>query len=334
VSRGIEVSVIIPTYNRARFLPDALAGILNQSFPADSYEIILIDNGSTDNTRQTVEEINRNNAGRVSYIYEPRPGLMVGRHLGARLAKGHILLYGDDDIIVPADWVKEMYRCYQDKEVGAASGKVLPKFEVRPPAWINLFTRNYISIVDAGDEYRIVTKNLAAGCNMSIRKDVFYEVGGSYPDSMPPDLIRFAGTGESGLMEKVEQSRYKIVYNPRAYVHHVIPASRLTIESYKKRAFLQGVSDSYRLIREQGKIEDAAYAGALRPPAWSTRLHRLLRCLKHGRARALTYYRYFNEVEAAHQAGLRYHRAEAAQDPALLRWVLKENYLDERDWVA
>ena len=324
----MDVTVIIPSYNRAGFLRETMQSILGQSFPPDRYEIIFIDNGSTDNTGEIIAAINAENSGRIRYVYEPRPGLLVGRHLGASLARGRILLYGDDDIIASPDWVGEVCRCYQDEMVGAASGRVLPRFEVPPPAWVKLFPETYISIIDPGDEYREVDRSFAYGCNMSVRKDVFYEVGGFNPDSMPPDLIRFVGDGETALMERVAASRYKMVYNPAAYVYHVIPAGRLTIDFYKKRAFFQGVGDSYRLIRRHGGIDAAAYADMLRAPGLASAVFDLLRCIRRGGPVFIRYYRYMKDVAEAYRQGAIYHRNEAENDPALLEWILRENYLE------
>ena len=249
---------------------------------------------------------------------------MMGRHLGAKLARGWILLYADDDIIAAPRWVAEMRRCYDDADVAAASGKVLPRFEVKPPAWINLFPANYISICDAGGEYRVVERNLAFGCNMSILREVFYQVGGSYPDSMPPDLLQYVGSGESGMMQMVELTGHKIVYNPDAWVYHVIPAARLTIGFYKNRAFFQGISDSYRIIRKHGSIGGTVYPAGPQKPG----IMELLRCIKHGKAKFLEYWRYMREVSIQHYSGMCYHRDQVAGDPQLLAWVLRENYLD------
>jgi len=70
-------------------------------------------------------------------------------------------------------------------------------------------------------------------------------------------MTRFRGNGESALTERVAKSRYKMVYNPNAYVYHVMPANRLTIDFYKRRAFLQGVSNSYTILRGSGSVKQS-----------------------------------------------------------------------------
>lgn len=326
----IKVSVIIPTVNRAAYLRDALLSALNQSFPRDEYEIIVIDNGSTDNTREVVEELNKENGNRLRYFYDASPGLHVGRHLGAKCAQSNILLYGDDDIIASPEWVAEIYRCYMDAAVGSASGKVLPKYEVDPPDFIRLFPQSYLSLIDFGNEYMVTEKSVAYGCNFSIRKDVLYEMGGFHPDAMPRDLLRFRGNGETALTDKLARSSYKMIYNPQAHVYHVIPASRLTIDYFKNRAFLDGIHTSYTIIRNCGgidRINEGAFKEWLAKPDLYTTILTYLRIAKVGRLKFIRYIRYYEEVREAFRNGMRYHRKEVEVDPKLLEWVLKKDYL-------
>jgi len=322
----IKVSVIIPTLNRAAYLRNTLLSILEQSFPGDEYEIIVVDNGSTDDTKKVCDELNEANDNRVIYLYDATPGLHVGRHLGAKHARSNILLYGDDDIIAPPEWVAEIYRCYDDPAVGLASGKVLPKYEVEPPEWIRLFPRTYLSLIDAGHDYMVTRKSVAFGCNLSVRRDVLYEMGGFHPDAMPRHLLRFRGNGETALTDRLAESSYKMIYNPRAYVYHVIPAGRLTIDYFKKRAFLHGIEQSYTLIRKQGGIDEKVFQIKLARPGLSAMIGTYYRMLRAYKFKFMRYTRYHNEVREAYREGMRFHKNEVKADPELLEWVLKKDY--------
>jgi len=319
----IKISVIIPTLNRASTLKTTLVSILIQSFLEDEYEIIVVDNGSTDNTKQTVKKLNQSYNNRIKYFYDERPGLHVGRHLGAKYAQGEILLYADDDIIASPDWVKEIYKCYSKKEVGAAGGKIIPEYEVEPPNWLKIFHSGYLSLLDLGDEYLEINTNEIYGCNLSIRRNILFELGGFHPDAMPRGLIKYRSDGETALMNKVIKAGYNTVYNPKAYVYHVIPSSRLTINYFKKRAFNQGISDSFSLIRKCGKIEDDFYKNRLRSLNIINKFFTLMRFLKNGN---IKYLKYYNEVGTAYKEGMKYHRDEVKNDPKLLKYILKDNY--------
>lgn len=318
-----KVSIIIPTLNRASYLKNALISTLNQSFPKDEYEIIVIDNGSTDNTKQVIEDLNQAHNNRIRYFYDARPGLHIGRHLGAKHAYGEILLYGDDDIIASPEWVKEVYACYSKKEVGAAGGKIIPKFESDPPEWLRHFHSGYLSLLDLGDEYLEINTNQIYGCNLSIRKDVLFELGGFNPDGMPPDLIKYRGDGETALMTRVVEGGYKTVYNPKACVYHVIPSSRLTIDYFKRRSFNQGVSDSFSLIKKYGKIDGNIYR------IWLSNINivrKITAFIRFMLSNNRNYIKYQNEVRNAYLKGVRFHRNEVKNDPELLEYILQDNY--------
>lgn len=320
----IKISIIILTLNRASYLKTALNSALNQSFSENKYEIIVIDNGSTDNTKQLVEDLNHQHDNRIRYFYDIRPGLHIGRHLGAKYARGDILLYGDDDIIASTEWVKEIYKCYSKKKVGAAGGKIIPKYEIEPPKWLKIFHSGYLSLLDLGDEYLEINTNEIYGCNLSIRRSILFELGGFHPDAMPQGLIKYRGDGETALMDKVVKAGYKTIYNPKAYVYHVIPSSRLTINYFKKRAFNQGISDSFSLIRKCGKIEENIYENKLKNSSIISKIITFMRFMKHGGN--IKYLKYYCQVRNAHKEGMKYHRDEVKNDPELLKYILKENY--------
>jgi glucosyl-dolichyl phosphate glucuronosyltransferase len=97
MDRPIAISVIIPTLNRCSYLERALASAREQTFPSSEYEIIVVDNGSTDGTRDLVERLNQDGGKRLCYVYEGQLGLHHARHAGARAAKSWILIFTDDD---------------------------------------------------------------------------------------------------------------------------------------------------------------------------------------------------------------------------------------------
>ena len=241
----MQASIIIPTLNCAKYLKNALISAINQSFPKNEYEIIVVDNNSTDETPEVVAELNMTGNKEIIYIKEPNIGLHNARHAGAKIAKGEILVFTDDDAICDRDWLKEILEPYDSDTVGLVGGKVLPKWEVEPPDWIRkYFYGNYLSLFDLGDE--IVETTGAVGVNYSIRRCLLFELKGFNPDSFGDIWL---GDGESGLNQKALDKGYKIIYNPYAIVWHVIPPTRLTQKYMNKRAENQGASESYTLYK-------------------------------------------------------------------------------------
>ena len=324
------LSVIIPTRNRAAYLRDAVKSALAQTMDEARYEVIVVDNGSTDSTKSVVDKLNEDHGGRVRYFLEEEPGLHNGRHRGMREARGEVLVYIDDDVIVDPGWLAAVAGAFEDEETVLVGGKILPLWEGDVPDWLELFTTRtqqgwwlgHLSLLDFGDHKTDIDPAYVFGCNFSIRKHVLYECGGFHPDAMPQELIRYRGDGETALSATLRSRGLKAVYVPRAKVHHRIPPERLTIAYFCRRAFNQGISGSFAEIRRDG--------GLRRATLWRD-VRRRLASLKRFVERAVARFARPPVLRQVHRAvlrGRRYHRREAARDPALLTYVLKANYYE------
>lgn len=320
----MSLSVIIPTRNRAKYLKDALDSITKQTYPAHLFEVIVSDNGSTDNTKQIVESFNQNIMN-LLYYYDPTPGLHVGRHLGMRMAHSDILAYADDDIEAFPTWLETIAENFKNPEVVLVGGKNLPKFESVPPQWIQkLWEKDnddnrylgYLSIIDLGNARKEINPSHVFGCNFSVRKSILLEAGGFHPDAMPEDMIRFRGDGESHISRFIEKKRYKTVYHPKASVYHNVPKERLTEKYFCKRAYRQGISDSYSCLRN-GRNPSRFRAG---------RIMNLLR--SPGFQWALLDKRQ-RRIANAYRQGFLMHQYEASRDASLYHWIMKEHYRNE-----
>lgn len=297
----IALSVIIPTFNRVLYLKKAVKSILGQSIDKNRYEMIVIDNGSTDGTQVVIDELNEINNGYIRYFYESQPGLHVGRHKGAKEARGDILVFCDDDIVADKYWLEGIIETFENTEAVLVGGKILPKYEINPPEWIERFWTfgeegkhlDILSLIDMGDKIKEVDPSYILGCNYSIKKEIFFECGGFNPDSVPDNMIKYRGDGETGLSLKIKEKGWKAYYNPKACVYHNIPKERLTVKYFCKRMFNQGISDSFTEMRKLGGVKDPIRM----------------------------------RVRDAYKKGKIFHREEVLRDKRLLDWVLKESYL-------
>lgn len=253
----IKLSVIIPTKNRCYLLKETLDSIVAQTFNKDNFEVIIVDNGSTDKTKTISFEYT--NKLQINYIYEPRPGLHEGRHAGLRASLSDILVYADDDIVAFPEWLETIYNLFQkDENIVLVGGKNLPKFESNPPFWIlenwNSITKHGqvsgdLSIIDLGEFEKEVSPFYIFGCNFSVRKNIVLDAGGFNPDGMPFELIRFRGNGETHISKYVEDKCLKAYYHPLASVYHWVSNDRMTEEYFYKRRYMQGISDAYSILR-------------------------------------------------------------------------------------
>ncbi len=322
----INLSVIIPTRNRAKVFEKVLHSLTTQTYPKELFEVIVIDNGSTDDTESVCNKFVAIFPN-FKYIYDSRPGLHVGRHDGMKAAKGEILVYADDDIIATPEWLEAIKNAFNNQRVALVGGKILPKWEVDMPDWINMFktemkygwTISYLSLLDFGDLTKEIPAYYVYGCNFSIRKPVLFECGGFHPDSIPQELIRYRGDGETVLSLAIMKKGYKSVYEPKACVYHRVPPERLTVDYFCRRAFNQGISDSYSEIRNRLKNPFSLSRGFLFKIA--ALKNYLLRIVFFNKYKAI-----LNQVYEAYKKGYAYHQAEVKADPTLLAYVLKDNY--------
>jgi glycosyltransferase involved in cell wall biosynthesis len=252
------ISVVIPTRNRAKFLDLALKSIAQQSLSGYDFEVLVVDNGSIDDTAKVIAA-HKSELFNLTAIYASEPGLHTGRHVGMNAAKGDILVFADDDIEALSTWLATIKECFSDASVAMVGGNNYPMFLETPPKWIlKLWNRNEwtgyraipaLSILEFWQERKEISPYWIWGCNFAIRKDVLLAAGGFHPDGMPQDLIRFRGDGETHVSRFVAESNMKCVFHPGASVYHKVPASRMTYLYFYQRGFNQGVSDSYAKLR-------------------------------------------------------------------------------------
>ena len=190
------IAAIVPTHNRAESLRATLSSLLAQSLEQD-YEILVMDNASTDDIPAVVEEVNRSSSRTVRYIRESLLGLHYARHAGARAARAPILAFTDDDAVCSPDWLRQLLAAFDNPRVGCVGGKILPRWEVNPPRWILRYP-GALGLLDRGDAFReLAWPEDIYGGNFSVRREVLFSLGGSNPETFGP---RWLGDGETGLL--------------------------------------------------------------------------------------------------------------------------------------
>lgn len=312
----IKLSVIIPTRNRSEILKRALQSIVKQTLSSHEYEVIVVDNGSTDDTKAIVNSFYEH-IEHLVYIYDTNPGLHIGRHRGLLASKADILVYGDDDIEALPTWLEGVLESFENQSVVLVGGKNIPNFESTPPDWIlemwekgqNNKILGHLSILDFGENIQEISPIYVFGCNFSIRKNILLEAKGFHPDGMPQELIRYRGDGETHVSQYIQDKGYKTIYNPKASVCHLVSEGRMTKEYFKQRAYNQGVSDSYTSIRN-----------GLRRSFLKTRLKLFIK--KYLLRKNI-------EIDEAFFLGYQYHQRQARENPQLLAWIKRESYIND-----
>jgi glycosyltransferase involved in cell wall biosynthesis len=324
------LSVVMPTRDRAPVLRKALASLREQTLPPDRFEVLVVDNGSTDDTRMEIESASEQSAN-IRYLFDSRPGLHVGRHRGLKEAAGDVLVFADDDIRPTPNWLAAIAENFADPTIAMVGGNNYPDFLAPTPAWLERLWRqpslggqaiSMLSVLSLPAGRRDISPLLVWGCNFSIRRQVLLEAGGFHPDAMPPELIRFRGDGETHVSGHVAARGLRCVFDSRASVHHAVPAERMTLEYFRKRAYNQGVSDSYTQLRA-GR-DDGPERGVL---AFARGIARRLRCrVRELGPQAAELRELRRTVEAGWQEGFAYHRMAYRKDVEVRDWVHKADY--------
>lgn len=253
------ISVIIPTRNRANLLNDTLKSILNQSISLSEFEIIVVDNGSNDNTAEIINKY-KDQLTNLRKIFAPEPGLHIGRHAGMKAAKGDILVFADDDIEALPTWLISIREAFKDPEVAMVGGNNYPLFLQSPPDWLNQMWKrktirgnkfvSELSICEFSPNTKNISPSSILGCNFPIRKSVLIESGGFHPDSFPENLKKFSGDGETYVSKYVHNKGLKCIFRHGASIFHKVIPQRMTKEYFYKRSFEQGIRNSYTILRD------------------------------------------------------------------------------------
>lgn len=329
----MKASIIIPTRDRADALDACLRSLTKQSIPAVDFEVIVVDNGSVDETPHVVAR--HQPILQLRYEYAPEPGLHVGRHAGLRLARSDVLVFADDDIVADPSWLTTITQAFSDTTVALVGGNNLPLFEQPPPSWLTRWWNTsvgrgralaHLSILDFGEGRFPIDPHFVWGCNFSIRRQALIAAGGFHPDAMPAERLRWRGDGETHVSEWVRRSGMQAIFDSGASVQHRVPASRMTLDYFVRRAYAQGISDSYADIRRTGRASGLGPTQALRHARAAVQRLRL-RSSRAADAADVDLRKVKLDTLDAWRKGYNFHRREVCADPALFAWVTKEAYL-------
>lgn len=240
-----SISAVICTYNRADRLALALDGLEAQTLSAEHFEIVVVDNASTDNTKAVCAAYQAK-LPNLNYHYEPVQGLSRARNTGLQVAIGDYVAYLDDDAIPCADWLAEVAAAFKTitPQPAAIGGPIYPIWEASPPAWMHHYVQGYYTVLDHGSESRWFPEGeYPYGANMIYRRDVLIENGG-FSEALGRDGKSLLSDEERLLNLTIATQEGRFYYLATASVQHWIPQERISQEWLLKRCYWQGRSGS------------------------------------------------------------------------------------------
>lgn len=252
----VNISVIVCTYNGASRLKPVVDSLLGQNYDAGGFEILIVDNDSTDKTREVCEGIIRNSPKKhIEYHFEKNRGLSHARNRGIQESKGEIVAFIDDDAVADPTWLLSIHRVLSDPTIHAVGGKVLPIFDKPRPYWLAGGIDTMLTILDLGDQMVPFQYpyNGPCGTNMAFRKSVFDRVG-YFDPALGRCGNKLLGGEETDLLMRMELNGMTFVYCPDCVVHHHVPQDRLTKPCVRKRALYQGYSIAFLALKHASLV--------------------------------------------------------------------------------
>ncbi len=233
------ISVIICTYNRADLAHQAIDSVLAQDFPKGEYELMIVDNNSTDHTAEMAQEFCRAYPN-VRYILESNLGLSHARNRGWREAQGDYVGYLDDDCKVPPGWLSVAAEVLLTEHPDAFGGPYYAFYNTSKPGW---FKDEYESYVPSHEAHRLRIGEILVGLNMFIRRDLLVELNGFATSfGMSGKTI---GYGEETHLFKRLSELYPnavLYYEPRLFVYHLVRPEKMILWTAPRRYFANGRS--------------------------------------------------------------------------------------------
>jgi glycosyltransferase involved in cell wall biosynthesis len=274
------VTVIICTRNRVRYLPGSVGSLQSQTVPTNLFDIIVVDNASTDGTFEWAKNAEKK-YDNLRTIYEPKLGLSNARNAGCANAQSEILAYLDDDAIASPNWIGHILAAFEshNEKLAVVGGRVLPLWETTKPDWLHESLWPLLSVLDLGNEQRLLSeKDYFVGANMAIRKSSLIEAGGFRTD-LGRKGSNLLSNEEIHLKAILENLGYFTIYDPKPQVLHSIPPDRLTKKWFRRRMYWQGVSDS---LMNDSIVEQSKYPFKKRMRKSVGRSYRTLRLAMTG----------------------------------------------------
>lgn len=233
----MDISIIISTYNRAQSLSHTLQSFQSMTVPDKvEGEILIVDNNSKDKTRQLVEDMSRRNSLNLNYLFESRQGKSFALNRGLENAKGEIIAFTDDDVIVDKGWLAAVVRATRRYEsYDGFGGRIISLWESTPPQWLSLTGKHnalrgtgYLRDDGAEDkEYSETENRIPCGANMFFKRRAVEENG--------PFRLDLGPVGEKpGAAEDTEyclrmlKSGKRFKYIGNALIYHKVEAQKLT----------------------------------------------------------------------------------------------------------
>lgn len=245
----LKISAIVCTYNREKYLEIALESLAAQTLARDAFEVVIINNNSTDNTEKVCSEFHKKYSDiPYKYFIETDQGLSFARNRGIIESDAELVTFIDDDAWLDKNFLKEVVDFMESrKEVVSVGGTILLDYEDKEPNWQTKYLASLFGYFKYSDKTEAFNKtDYPRGSNMTFRKSVFKKVG-DFNTELGRIGQNLGGGEEKDIYQRIYAKNLPVYNLPGAVVFHAVPVSRTKIEFIKRQAIGVGISEWYRV---------------------------------------------------------------------------------------
>jgi glucosyl-dolichyl phosphate glucuronosyltransferase len=253
MSSTLQLSIIICSYNRARYIIAALDSLNHQTAERALYEVIIVDNNSTDNTKEVCKAyISAHPELNARYLEEKNQGSSFARNTGAVIAQSPLLCFMDDDAIANPDFIEKILSLFANNpSADAAGGRIIPKYIPKEPKWMSYYVSSLVGNFDyskQAEEFKPDKYPLES--NMIVKKSAFDKIKG-FNTALPgvKGTLRIGGEGKDFFM-RLKATGKKVYYDPGIIVQHVVEVDKLTKEYMYRVASGIGRGEKVRMLEK------------------------------------------------------------------------------------
>jgi glycosyltransferase involved in cell wall biosynthesis len=321
----MTLDVILPTFNREALLRRTLDSLHAARRPAGlTVRIVVIDNGSSDGTRDLVRSAAPRFDGRLHYLFEPTSGKPHALNAGLATTNGDLVGLIDDDEEIDAGWFECIAGAFADERLDFIGGKCLPRWAAPRPHWLGDGYLGVIGWVDPGSDTRTMDAaypGILMGGNAVIRRRAL-DAAGPYSTALNRTGARLLGCEDEDMYHRLLALGCRGRYVPDLVIYHHVPADRLEKRYFRRWCFWRGVSLG---VMDRDRPADVAYVAGVPRYQVGRAARGLLRLMTPGRrTAAASAERFEAELACWDLAGFfwgkHFHRSPAASDaPAAIR---------------
>jgi len=226
----LTVSIVVPVYNGAGTIATCLESLLHQNYPTEAYEIIVVENNSTDNTTQVVQKYP------VRLFHSHEYGPAPARNLGLAKSEAEVVAFTDADCVADPNWLRELIKLYEVPDTGGVGGAILA-YQHANRNIVEMFSDEYSPLINFAKGERVFLPDLYAA-NASYRRQLLKEIGGFNPRLVTADDV------DAAWRLQLQTGR-KLRYAPQAIIYHHHRATRKGLaRQYRQYGFGEIVLDT------------------------------------------------------------------------------------------